>query len=312
MTFYKPGKYKQPGKVAAGWNRFKNKLAFPFTRSTRSRHGSARIGSYGVKNDGTTKVVFTKYFSLVFFIILGCFALWGGHWLLASSDVFRLDTIKVKGNLFVQRHDVLQSASIEPGMSLLKINTDELEENITSLPWVDRVSVQKQWPSTLDIQVREQNPIALINVERKTGLTQLFYVNKKGHLFAPYEQGQDLDYPVLTGNKWTDDEKVLILPKGGLEESALLLLKLASKGNPILPIQSISEVHMSDKHGIIVYLVDQPFPIYFGDESIHTKYYRLVKILERLYRKKTIDGIKSIRMDYAQNKILVARAEIDK
>ena len=46
-----------------------------------------------------------------------------------------------------------------------------------------------------------------------------------------------------------------------------------------------------------------------GRENIRTRYYRLVKILERLYRKKKINGIKEIQMNYMENRALVATVD---
>jgi hypothetical protein len=66
---------------------------------------------------------------------------------------------------------------------------------------------------------------------------------------------------------------------------------------------------VSQEKGIIVYLVERPFPIYVGCGSVKKRYYQLVKLLERFYRKKKIEGIKEIRMDYQEGRILVARSE---
>lgn len=89
------------------------------------------------------------------------------------------------------------------------------------------------------------------------------------------------------------------------------MLLLAAKGNAILPIQSVSEVHIDQQQGLIVYLIDQPFPVYFGKDRLQTKYFRLVKVLEQLYAKKQVDAVKEIRMDYSDDKILVTGAKID-
>ena len=95
----------------------------------------------------------------------------------------------------------------------------------------------------------------------------------------------------------------------GLVAQAFQFLHLAAKGNPIVPLQTISEVNVSPEKGIVVYLVDRPFPIYMGYDKISTRYYQLVKLLERLYRKKKIQEIKEIRMDYQEGRILVAKME---
>jgi hypothetical protein len=66
---------------------------------------------------------------------------------------------------------------------------------------------------------------------------------------------------------------------------------------------------MNREKGIIVYLVEHPFPIYVGYGNVEKRYYQLVKLLERFYRKKRIEGIEEIRMDYHEGRILVARSE---
>ena len=83
------------------------------------------------------------------------------------------------------------------------------------------------------------------------------------------------------------------------------------EGNAILPIQAVSEVHIDPREGLVIYLVDRPFPVYLGKDRLQTKYFRLVKVLEQLYAKKQVDAVKEIRMDYSNDKVLVTGAEID-
>ena len=61
-----------------------------------------------------------------------------------------------------------------------------------------------------------------------------------------------------------------------------------------------------------LYLVDYPFPIYFGKGEVRTKYSRLKRVLEVLYKETeqgmTIADVAYIRMDYLENKVLVAHS----
>ena len=90
---------------------------------------------------------------------------------------------------------------------------------------------------------------------------------------------------------------------------ALLFLKYASRGDALLPKQNVSEVHVTDEGNIIVFLVDRPFPIYLGKGNIRTKYYRLAKVLHKLYKRHLFAETTYIRMDYAVNKVLVGKTE---
>jgi cell division protein FtsQ len=93
---------------------------------------------------------------------------------------------------------------------------------------------------------------------------------------------------------------------------SLALLKLVKQNNPNLPVQNLSEIHLDQDTGMTIYLVDYPFPIYFGKGEIRTKYSRLKRVLEVLYKDTeqgmTIADVVYIRMDYLENKVLVAHS----
>ena len=93
--------------------------------------------------------------------------------------------------------------------------------------------------------------------------------------------------------------------------AANLFLRLAERNNPNLPAQNISEIHFTETGSLILYLVEHPFPIYFGKDEIKRKYSQLRRVLEVLYRKRKggarLEEVAYIRMDYQKDKVLVAR-----
>ncbi len=245
------------------------------------------------------------------FVLLAC-VLGAGGWqlrkVLDSSEIFRLTTVSVQGTRMTSKAQILDLGGIEQGLSLLSFDADLAQERISGNPWIDSVEIIRDWPSSLIVRVHEFKPLAMINIEGELGRS-LYYVNGQGKIFARVDKGQDLDYPVLTGIESTGKVVGSVLGDRGLAAEAFRFLRLAARGNPIVPLQTISEVNVSPGKGLIVYLVDSPFPIYMGYSDIRTRYYQLVKLLERLYRKKKIEEIKEIRMDYYEDRILVAKVE---
>jgi hypothetical protein len=207
-----------------------------------------------------------------------------------------------------QKQQILNLGAIEQGINLLSFDIDLAEKQIRTHPWIDSVKVKRTWPSTLEVLVREYRPLAMLNIENEKGGI-LYYIDHRGKIFAPVDTSQDLDFPVITGIETTGMPEGSVIPDKGSAAEAFRFLRLAARGNPIVPLQTISEVHISPKKGLIVYLVDNPFPIYMGKNEVDTRYYLLVKLLERLYRKKKVEEIKEIRMDYFEDRILVARVE---
>ncbi len=227
---------------------------------------------------------------------------------LERSDIFRLTMVSVQGTRMTQKQQILDLGVIEQGINLLSFDIDLARKRISSHPWVESVRIKRTWPSTLEVLVREYRPLAMVNIENERGRI-LYYIDHRGKVFAEVNSSQDLDFPVITGIETSGMSAGTAIPDTGPAADAFRFLRLAARGNPIVPLQTISEVHVSPEKGLIVYLVDNPFPIYMGYDNVKTRYYQLVKLLERLYRKKKVEEIKEIRMDYFEDRILVARVE---
>ncbi|MDH3330631.1 MAG: FtsQ-type POTRA domain-containing protein [Desulfobulbaceae bacterium] len=238
-------------------------------------------------------------------IVLAACIGWLSFVMLAKSDIFKVSSVNVHGNSMVTEHQVLEKAGFKRGGNLLDFDIMQAENKIRSLPWVDEVKIRRHWPSTVEIAVREHKPLALINIT-DVGKTQLYYINLNGHVFAPIQGATDLDFPVLTGHGFSEDLHEMQIKAESLTGKALHFLKLAAQGNQILPLQAVSEVQVSRNEGLIVYLVDYPFPIYLGQEKIDERFYLLVRVLAQLYNKDKVREVKEIRMDYAEDKIMVA------
>jgi hypothetical protein len=230
--------------------------------------------------------------------------------LMIRSDIFRLTDIRVSGTHAITDRQILDLAGLQQGGSLLHFDSKAAEARIATNPWVEHVDIKTQWPSTVVVNVQEHQPFALVNVET-TKEKRLRYLNHAGRLFAEVGQGQELDFPVITGVFLQKDIVSDHFIKGSFADAAYGVLLLAARGNAILPIQAVSEVHIDPREGLVIYLVDRPFPVYLGKDRLQTKYFRLVKVLEQLYAKKQVDAVKEIRMDYSNDKVLVTGAEID-
>ena len=233
---------------------------------------------------------------------------WLGYTMLLRSDIFRMTDVSVQGNQVTTQQQILKTAGLHRGVNLLTLDISGIEASVREELWIEQVRVKRYWPSTVEIVIGEYKPFALINLERD-GTRQLYYMNNKGVVFAPSTAEKDLDYPVVNGSGLEEDLQGKRFQEGSLGALALEFLKLTAKGNQILPTQAVSEINVDPEDGLIVYLVDHPFPIYMGRGDIRLRFSRLVKILAKLYRDNKIKGVAEIRIDYADNKILVARVD---
>jgi len=231
-----------------------------------------------------------------------------GYKLITESDIFRVYTIKIDGNVDISENQILEIAGIERGTSLFALNPEDIKKRIIANEWIESVEVDRHFPASIEIKVHEYKPIALVLL--KIGQKQsLYHVNPKGTIFASAATGKDIDFPVITGMISPEEIKMMKFGQNTQAAAALSFLRLAAKGNPILPIRAISEVNLAKDNTLILFLVDKPFPIYLDSRNIMNNYYNLVKVLRKLYNQKQIDNIKMIQLNYAENKALVTMIE---
>lgn len=310
MAVYTPRQVPQRSQKKSGWRRLVGIAGILLRRKKKTVQHRAQSVVQGSQR--TWKLERFSKSTVLLMSICGILLVssWLGYQLLTRSNIFRLTDIRVFGHRMTTERQILEISGLQRGISLLRFNAQDIVTKIKKHPWIDRVEVKTQWPSGLQITVHEYVPLALVNIDGDKE-KKLRYLNNQGHVFAEIEQGQDIDYPVITGLQAHKDIDADNIVKGSLAEAAVTILALAAKGNAVLPIQAISEIHLDPKQGLILYLVDRPFPIYYGRDRLQTKYYRLIKVIEQLYSRKQVDAVKEIRMDYLDDKVLVIGAKID-
>lgn len=246
--------------------------------------------------DGHTKALLIVAGLLLISAIVGTggfFAYQG----LEKSDFFQVTSLKIEGCRRTSKNLIFDLSGIDIHANLLEVNVKKVESRIREHEWVESVKVDRQWPNRLLIEINERVPVAIVSLPEG-----LYYLDRKGTAFAQVLPPEDMDYPVITGvsSDWRKENgRVPALAE------ALRFIHYAGRGSTMLPKQNISEIHLTEKGEAILFLVDRPFPIYLGSGETKTRYYRLARVLYRLYKRKEFSNIAYIRMDYMHNKVLV-------
>lgn len=244
-------------------------------------------------------------------LVLGIFLKFQGHTrfmaLLQNISFFQVHMLVISGAETAGRDRIRDLAGIvENKTSLIGLNTAAAKAKIASDSWVSQVQVSKKWPSTVEIEIVEHKPVALIN-SGDVNSPKLYYVDNKGFSFLETHAGQDLDFPVITGLDRLADKQ----ERDGVFTEIMVLLKKAAKNNPNLPAQSISEISVNPKGELIMYLVDYPFPIFFGKGRPTEKFNNLLRVLETLYRNHNgsveMSQVAFIRLEYENDQVLVIK-----
>lgn len=83
--------------------------------------------------------------------------------------------------------------AIQPGTNILALDPAELGERVAAHPWVAEATVTLELPDTLEIEVVEHEPTAIVLAGR------FYLVDRVGRPFKPVERGERGQLPVVTG-----------------------------------------------------------------------------------------------------------------
>ena len=209
----------------------------------------------------------------------------------SRSVFFQVDKVDITGCKRLTTREVLSLSGLDIKTNLWTLRTTRLKKHLKKNNWIESTTVKRKWPNTLHIRIRERVPIAIINQG-----SELVYVDKKGVIISPVIHTDSLDFPIITGLE--KNEKPQEQQRTEWLQDALGFINYAGVGNPVLPRQNISEVHMGPDGQLTLYLADNPFPIYLGQGGMKRKYSRLSKVLSWLYRKKEFVSTASINLNY--------------
>ncbi len=193
---------------------------------------------------------------------------------LSRIILFKLDTIEVTGNRTIDRREVIALANVSPGDDLIKVSLGKIGEQLEKNPWIESVRVKRYFPHTLTMKVTEREPLAIINVG------YLAYIDAKGAVFKPLNDGDSLNYPIITGVTEDDLATDPTEAKRVLQETIKLIALL--KQGELFRLDDVSELHYDKGFGFTLFTVQGGIPVRLGTDGYGDKLYRLARIFKEL------------------------------
>lgn len=225
---------------------------------------------------------------------LGGLLIYEAYTLLARSTFFRIESIEVSPVTRLTREEVIAQAGIKPGDDLLSLHLGRIGEQLTKNPWIEKVRIRRYLPHTITIEIAEQEPVAVAS------MGYLYYLNADGKVFKLLTEGDKLDYPVFTG---VTEEDLTRDPEGSKEAiTTMLSLVELLKGDTVLKLEDVSEIHYDKGYGYTVFMAARGVPVRLGRSGFGEKLGRLARIYTTLQPQ--LPALEYIDLDYA-DKIVV-------
>jgi cell division protein FtsQ len=195
-----------------------------------------------------------------------------GYNFTVSSPYFQIKEVIVRGCKELTEKDILSYAAIKPTQNLLAINLRTISRRIESNPWVKEVSIGREFPNRLIIDLQERTAVAL--VKREDGFNLL---DIDGVAFKKLEKNDEVDIPVLNGCHSDENDSALFT-------KSLELLRYLSASKEFPTIRNIAEIHGHEVFGLSLF-TDSGLCIRLGFDSYENKLKRLNTVMADLERR---------------------------
>lgn len=167
--------------------------------------------------------------------------------------------IAVTGNLHRTQTELVQDM-VQPALvgGFLSANLEDVRARLQALPWIYQVSVRRRWPSTLEINVQEQLPIA------RWG--QGGFLNHEGEVFQSSSVAGEASLPRLDG------------PAGSARE---LIVSYQQLGELLQPLGLVLHALSLDERGHLSAELDSGTQLALGNVDFGDRLERFATVYRR-------------------------------
>jgi cell division protein FtsQ len=178
----------------------------------------------------------------------------------AGAHMLRVDAIVIHGNERLSNGEVLAILGGLRGENLVSTDLDRWRRRLLTSPWVSDAALRRSLPSTVDVAIRERQPIG---VGRIAG--EMYLVDERGVIIDQYgPQYADLDLPIIDGLGAAPHDAPTLTDDARADLAARVIA--AVKGNAKLASR-VSQVDVSDLHNASVILTGDPTMIQLGEDQ---------------------------------------------
>jgi len=220
-----------------------------------------------------------------------------GYLYLISHPYFAIREINVRGCKELTEKEILTAAAVRTRQNIFAVSPKDVQEKIRANPWIKEVSVGRELPDRLIIDLKERNAVSL--VKKDNG----FYImDFDGITFKKLELTDDMDLPILTGYQGKGEESRILLMR-----TMELLRHLATK-NDYPNIKNVSEINGNERYGLSVF-TNSGLCLFLGFDNYESKFKRLLPVMADLERRNLKTG--HLYIDLSDPvKITVQRREV--
>lgn len=187
----------------------------------------------------------------------------------------RVEQVIIEGDInFVSEQDVLRAVNSFISESLLLVDMGRIKLALEAMPWIRTVTIRREWPDTLVLDLVEQKAIA------RWGENRL--LNQDGAIFAPDNIVGLEQLSILSGPDGSE--------RRVMEQYQLFSQLLYQRG------LKIAELNLNDR-GAWKLILGSGVQVNIGNSDVMARMRRLVEFVDPVFKEK-MAGIESIDLRY--------------
>lgn len=209
----------------------------------------------------------------------------GVYWVcqqLLDSTRFPLRYVHLYGELrFANKAELEETLTRYPGQNFFLLNIDQLRLSLSDLPWIEQVKVQRSWPDSIMIELRERRVLA------RWGDNEL--LDSNGLRFHPDYLPRRPGWPFLYGPEGSERLVIAIY-----QQASEMLLELGLKIDHLVQDQRLAW-WLTLNNGVKLKLGKDES----GDRDLMPRLRRFVEIYPKVLAA-NIEQIEAVDMRYPQ------------
>lgn len=84
-------------------------------------------------------------------------------WLFYGAPFLSVSEVQVRGATFADADEVRASADVPQGTAMAAVDVDAVAERVAEVPAVQRVTVSRDWPRTVVVEITERSPLLAVS-----------------------------------------------------------------------------------------------------------------------------------------------------
>ena len=226
------------------------------------------------------------------------FAFIFGYDLFTQSSYFKTVYLDVLGCSTLEESAVITQAKLAHGLNIFSVNLTTTRKRLLAHPWISEAEVSREIPSGIRIRIKEHEPLAIIDINRK------FLLNKQGELFKEWEVTDPVNLPLVDGLAFSD-LNIGTRPYSQPFNAVMTVLKLGQRADSILTNKEILKIEVDKDIGLTIHANNSLGALKLGYDNYPGKFKRLQEVILYLNNNNKISTLNSIDLNNP-NRIVVS------